>query len=357
MRTVTPAGTESTDGAKLRMLVTPALTSRSAASWAADGGVAMTPIEILLRRPRSGRARRAARTRDAADDGVDLGGVDVDDAGHRKAALVEAAVAGERLAEVAGADDHDRPVVVEPELAADLVDEVVDLVADAARAVAAEVREVLAHLGGVDAGQLGEAVGRDVVDAELGLLDEDLEVHREPGDGGLGDPATAMGGHRPSSLDRYVHDFTNWQAGVAPHEPITVPRARGGGACRSMLRGSSSTNSTLLGALVAGEVVGAVVDHRVLVELDPRLEHDVGLHRLTGVGMGHADHGDLGDAGMRGDHVLDLGRVDVEARHDDQVLGPVDEVEVAVVVDGGDVAGAQPAVGASTRAVASGSFQ
>ena len=58
-----------------------------------------------------------------------------------KPALAEPAVAGERLAEVAGADDDDGPVVGEAELAADLVHEVRDLVADAAGAVAAEVAD------------------------------------------------------------------------------------------------------------------------------------------------------------------------------------------------------------------------
>jgi len=178
LRTVTPAGTESTTGAKLRMLVTPTLTNRSAASWAAPGGVATTPIDTH-----------------AAHDGVELGRIDVDDPGDREAALVEPAVAGERLAEVAGAHDHDRPLVLEAELAADLVDEVVDLVADAAGSVATEVRQVLADLGGVDAGELGEPVGRDAVDTELGLLDEQLEVHRKAGNRGLGNPAGAMGGH------------------------------------------------------------------------------------------------------------------------------------------------------------------
>ena len=37
----------STTGAKFKMLVTPALTSRSAASWAAAGGVAITPIDTV----------------------------------------------------------------------------------------------------------------------------------------------------------------------------------------------------------------------------------------------------------------------------------------------------------------------
>ena len=91
-----------------------------------------------------------------AEHRADLGRVDVDDAGDREAALAETAVAGEGLAEVAGADDDDRPVVGEAQLAADLVHEVGDLVADAAGAVAAEVAEVLANLGGVDAAEFGQ---------------------------------------------------------------------------------------------------------------------------------------------------------------------------------------------------------
>jgi hypothetical protein len=139
----------------------------------------------------------------ATHDGVDLGDVDVDDAADGEPALAEPAVAGEGLAEVAGTDDDDRPVVVETELTPDLVHEVVDLVADTAGAVAAEVRQILADLGGVDAGQLGETLRRDRCDAGVGLLGEDLQVDGQPGHGGFGDPASRHGGrpvrgHRPS---------------------------------------------------------------------------------------------------------------------------------------------------------------
>src|SRR5690606_25514598 len=46
LRTSTPSGTESTHGAKLRMLVTPAATRRSATCCAAVAGVAITVIEM-----------------------------------------------------------------------------------------------------------------------------------------------------------------------------------------------------------------------------------------------------------------------------------------------------------------------
>ena len=47
---------------------------------------------------------------------------------------------------------------------------------------------------------------------------------------------------------------------------------------------------------------------------------------------------------MRVEHLLDLARIDVVAVADDHVLEPVDEEQVAVVVDVAEVAGREPAV-------------
>ena len=73
----------------------------------------------------------------------------------------EAGVGGERVAEVAHPDDGDRPVLGQAEGAGDLEREVLDLVADAAHAVGAEVAQVLAQLGGAHPGRGGELLGRD----------------------------------------------------------------------------------------------------------------------------------------------------------------------------------------------------
>ena len=181
MRTLTAGGAVSTTGAKLRMLVTPAATSRSAASWAAGAGRRDDADRDLVGAHDRGQLADRADPH-AADHGADLGRVVVDDAGHREAALAEPAVAGERLAEVAGADDDDGPVVGQAELAAHLVDQVLDLVADAAGAVGAEVAEVLAHLRRVDAGEVGELLRRHVGDPRLGLVEQDPQVHGQPGD-------------------------------------------------------------------------------------------------------------------------------------------------------------------------------
>ena len=109
--------------------MTPAATRRSATSWARRRGGDDADRDAALGGTSSGRSSRW-RTGDAADLGADLRGVGVDQRGDREAPLAEPAVVGEGLAEVAGADDDDRPVVGEAELAAHLEQEVLDVVAD-----------------------------------------------------------------------------------------------------------------------------------------------------------------------------------------------------------------------------------
>ena len=66
-----------------------------------------------------------------------------------------------------------------------------------------------------------------------------------------------------------------------------------------------------------------------------RRELDRGLDALTPLVVGNAEHGRVDHTRVRHQASLDLGRIDVEAGHDDEVLGPVDQVQVPVVVDGG----------------------
>jgi hypothetical protein len=47
------------------------------------------------------------------------------------------------------------------------------------------------------------------------------------------------------------------------------------------------------------------------------------------------------DRGVQVEHLLDLARPHLEARGDDHVLGAVDQIEPAVLVEEADVAGAQ----------------
>ena len=194
----------------------------------------------------------------APDHRADLGGVDVDDATDREPSIAEPVVAGERLAEVAGADDDDGPVVGEAEFATDLVHEEVDVVAHAPRAVAAEVAQVLADLGRVHAAELGELLGRDRRDALLELVGEDAQVHRQTGHRGLGDPSShSIACHAPTTLGasctlsqsrawRFVHDVGH-VVGVSPMRRASSRFRRT--SLPDMLRGNDSTKMILLGHL------------------------------------------------------------------------------------------------------------
>ena len=72
---------------------------------------------------------------------------------------------------------------------------------------------------------------------------------------------------------------------------------------------------------------------------------DPGRDDLAVPGVGQADDGDLGDAGVVVQELLDLGRIDVLAPPDDQLLAAADDPVVAVVALAGEVAGVKPAVG------------
>src|SRR3712207_8550252 len=52
------------------------------------------------------------------------------------------------------------------------------------------------------------------------------------------------------------------------------------------------------------------------------------LDGLAGVGVRHPEGGRLHDVGVRGEHRLDLVRVDVEARDQDQLAETVDDEQV-----------------------------
>ncbi len=193
-----PCGTLMIVGAKFKMLVMPGCDERI-------GGIL-----------RSGAGRRDHADRDllglhdrsefvdladayTTDDGADLLRVDVDDATDREPAFAETAVPGERFAEVAGADDHDVPLVGQAQLTLDLEHQELDVVADAAGAVAAEVGQVLADLGGVHATEFGQLLRRDVGGPELELVGQQLEVDGQPRDGRFGNPTSSpLASHVPN---------------------------------------------------------------------------------------------------------------------------------------------------------------
>ena len=252
MRSDDARGHRQDAGAKLRIELTPAATRRSATSWAAPAGVAMMPMAIPCWRAIVGQVVDVA-DRDAADLRPTLPGSASTRAATGKPRSWKPRVVGEGLAQVADADDDDRPVVGEAELAAHLEQQVLDVVADAPGAVGAEVGEVLAHLGGVDAGQLGQPLGRDRGRPVVGHLEQAAQVDGQPGDRGLGDlracrlPPFAI---RPAAYRRL---FTRSQGHDWPCVPRRRARARSAERRRRTLParpwGSSSTNITFAGHL------------------------------------------------------------------------------------------------------------
>src|SRR5688572_12486112 len=95
--------------------------------------------------------------------------------------------------------------------------------------------------------------------------------------------------------------------------------------------------------LVAGELLAAMLEHILLRELRI-LAHDVHLRHLAGMLVGNADDRAFEHARMHGDDLLDLVRVNIEARHKDHVLLAVDDADKAFLVHDADVAGAQKPV-------------
>ena len=184
LRTSTWSGTDSTLGAKFRMLLTPAATSRSQTSWATCAGVAITPI-ATPRSPTTSSRSRQRHHRQPGDLGAHDRRVGVDQRPDREPARGEPAVVGQRVPEVAEPHDDDRPVLGQAQLAGDLEDQVVDVVADAPGAVGAEVGEVLAQLRRVDPGRGGELLRGDGRDAVLGQRAERPQVERQAGHGGV----------------------------------------------------------------------------------------------------------------------------------------------------------------------------
>src|SRR6266568_4687505 len=114
--------------------------------------------------------------------------VAVEHGGDREAAGDETSVIGQGPAEVARAHDDHRPVLHQAERPGHLVDEVVDVVADPPDPVGAEVGQVLAQLGRVDARGGRELLAGHGADAALGQAVERAQVHRQPRHGGLGYP-------------------------------------------------------------------------------------------------------------------------------------------------------------------------
>ena len=127
---------------------------------------------------------------------------------------------------------------------------------------------------------------------------------------------------------------TQRPAGAAP---------RGAGSCRSGPWAARPPARCAAGTCTPPPAPWRTRAARPAWRVAPGLERHGGADLLAEVGVRDADHRRLGDGRVLVEHLLDLPRVDVVAAPDDQVLLPVDDVVVAVVVHPGQVAGAEPA--------------
>jgi hypothetical protein len=126
--------------------------------------------------------------------------IDIEEGRDAKAPLRKTFVRSQGTAEVSDPNDRDGPILGETELPSDLVEEVLDVVADTPGPIGAEVREILANLCRVYTRKPCELFGRDRhLALLLGHVEQAPEIDRQPGDRGFGDRA-ASHPHNPMSL-------------------------------------------------------------------------------------------------------------------------------------------------------------
>ena len=232
------------------MILTPALTRRSATSWAASAGTARTPTTIsssattasqlaevahlqladLGCRRRSGRRRTSATTWKPWS-----------------AKIAELAIAWPRL------PAPKRAMLCWPEVRRILRisdDQRLDVVADPALAELAEAGEVAADLGRVDVGVLGELLRGDRLAAHLARLGQHLQVAREAR-GDAEREALAFDREAPRRLELLDHldhaptvsSLARTAASSRISSETTTPSTSTTGICSRWRRSSSSSLS------------------------------------------------------------------------------------------------------------------
>ena len=183
-------------GEKFSIALMPDATTRSTTRCAEAAGTAITAMLMRV------AARELLQIVDVVDRHAaarllaDLRAQVVEQRGDLEAFLPEAGIVGEREAEIAGADDRDAQLAIEAENLAQVALQIADVVADAAHAELAEVREVLADLRGVQVELLGERLRGDRLDAGALELVEAAQVDRQAVGGELGDLIEALLGLR-----------------------------------------------------------------------------------------------------------------------------------------------------------------
>src|SRR5436305_10423405 len=187
------------------------------------------PVELVV-----GAHREPPRLAVRADGLPDLALVDVEDRHDSEPVVGEDVRAGDRLAEVAGAEQRDVVLARGAQDLADLRHQRVDVVAHAALAELAEARQVAPDLGGVDVRVVGELLGGDRLLPHLLRLGEDLEVTREPGCNAQRQPLAALG-HLQPALQRVVEGHGS---------TLSSALVRAAGSTKNSKRSTPSTATT-----------------------------------------------------------------------------------------------------------------
>ena len=133
--------------------------------------------------------------------------------------------------------------------------------------------------------------------------------------------------------------------------PRTAPSGPSSGSCRWRCAAASrATKRIATGVLNTASRSRTQACSSASLALRAGREMDHRRRLLAQRAVRHADQRAVGHRGMRVEHVLDLGRIDVLAAADHHVLGAVDDVDEALLVEPREVAGADPAVDEGRRA-------
>ena len=113
-----------------------------------------------------------------------------------------------------------------------------------------------------------------------------------------------------------------------------------------LVRGRASTGHVTHRYLVGGQVLATERVELGAARYDPARRPGRGtpIGNLAQSIVGDADHGGIGDRGVKPEHLGHLGREDLEAAAVDHVAHPALDPDETVGVDTADVAGAEPAV-------------
>ncbi len=138
-----------------------------------------------------------------------------------KAFLLKPGIVGERETEVAGAEDGDLEPAIEAENLPQVLLEILDVVADAAHAELAEVRQVFANLRGVEMKLMREGLRRNGLHAVRIERVETSQIDGEPVGGELRDLIAEL-----LALDRQFHkDFIAVPSGIGTIEQLAHENA------------------------------------------------------------------------------------------------------------------------------------